>query len=564
MTNLFKIMKNNTLLKKCVVTFFLCLGTTMVFGQSNTFPLKNANWYIGDTWEPSGKARGLDFTGGNPAASINYKASQNPNYMDYMEDNYIASVSDGLGNLLFYTNGFRVWNGNHDEAARVYDYDKTEIIPIPGQEGKYYIMGSRQLKFGQEGALVYSIYDVDGNGGQGATIPGKENIEVAPYMTMRMTSFVNPHDGLPYLVAVGPDPTIAYHEQRLVFNTFYVYKIEDDNGPVLVSPSSSEPGVFEFDHFRANPASLEYGPNLTEEDRQSQIKISPSLTKLGMSHPDFDEGLFMLFDVDVTAGNVSISSQESLNLSNYDPNLRYLRPISIEFSSSEELAYLSYQWESEFPSITTIGYAVSQLNIPAALNPNGSTDPFTLLYLKVREVGAPDEHALSNPHQIQRGIDGRMYVAWGFPNLLHQNMGVIVSPNTVGAGAGFNPVGLFLNNSASGLFDTDDQRIPPLVGDIDNQIRAGEITNSRPETVRVSLQDVVIYPNPSQGVFEVVMPKSFNGTIEVLDVTGRVVYMVSVENQLRTRIDLQKEALGMYFINIISSQETIVKKVLKL
>ncbi len=581
-------MKNNTLLKKCVIAFILCLGTGMLMAQSNTFPLKNANWYIGDTWESAGKARGVDFTGGSPVVSIDYKASKDPNYMHYMDENYTASVSDGLGNLLFYTNGFRVWNGNHDQVARVFDYDKTEILPIPGQEGKYYIMGSRQLKVGQEGALVYSIYDVDANGGQGATIAGKENIEVAPYMTMRMTSFVNPHDGLPYLVVVGPNPTIAYHEQRLVFDTFYIYKIEDDNGPVLVSPSSPEPGVFEFDTFRANPASLEFGPNLTEEDRQSQIKISPSLTKLGMSHPDFDEGLFMLFDVQLSAGEVRISGQNSLNISNYDPNLTFLRPVAVEFSPSEDLAYLSYQWIAEFPAITTTGYALSQLNIPAAMS--GQSNAFTVLDLVVREVGAQDELAVSNPHQIQRGIDGLIYVAWGFPNQMpsRDNMGVVFNPDVAGSGAGFNRNGLFLNNGAFAGFNTRDQRIPPMVGDIDGQIRVGQTAshyferskgflgvtiNHFSDNLRerfefpaedIQIKDVVIYPNPSQGVFEVVMPKSFDGTIEVVDVTGRVVYIISVADQLRTRIDLQQEASGMYFMHIISSQETIVKKVLKL
>lgn len=569
LTYIFKIMKNNTLQKYVMLAFMLSLPITMAFAQSDTYPLKNSNWYIGDTWESNGGSRGVEFAGGTsfPTVSLDYQASKDPNYRHFMEENYTASVSDGLGNLLFYTNGFRVWNGNHDQVARVFDYDKTEILPIPGQEGKYYIMGSRQLKMGQEGALVYSIYDVDANGGQGATVSGKENIEVTPYMSMRMTSFVNPHDGLPYLIAVGPNPEIAYHEQRLVFDTFYVYKIEDDNGPVLVSPSSSEPGVFEYDRFRANPASLEFGPNLTEEDRQSQIKLSPSLTKLGMSHPDFDDGTFMLFDVQVTSGGVRISGQRDLQLTDFDANLIYVRPVAIEFSSSEELAYISYQWRSQFPNITTTGYAMSQFNITAALDPSNTTNPFTPLYLDVREVGAPDEDAVSNPHQIQRGIDGRIYVAYGFPNAIRSRMGVVFNPDTAGSGANFDPNALFLNNTTSSGYFVNDQRIPPMVGDIDGQIRSGNTvhsTNVDSEKISALSQDVVVYPNPSSGIFEVVMPSYFDGSIEVLDVTGRSVFTSTIKDQLRTRIDLEKEAAGMYFVHIISDKETIVKKFLKL
>jgi hypothetical protein len=326
-----------------------------------------------------------------------------------------------------------------------------------------------------------------------------------------------------------------------------------------VSPSSSEPGVFEFDHFRANSASLEFGPNLIEEDRQSQIKISPDLTKMAMSHPDFGDGLFMLFDVQVTAGGVHVIGQDDLRIRGYNPNISYLRPISVEFSPSSDLGYISYQWT--LPSSGTWGYSVYQLNLPEALDPNSQVNPLTLMHNEFDFIGSEN---YANPHQIQRGIDGRVYVAYGFPNNSNSRMGVIFNPDVPGSGANMIPDALPLNNFLSTGYIVDNHRIPPLVGDIDGQIRAGEITNNKSAVVGVSPQDVMIYPNPSQGVFEVVMPKSFNGTIEVLDVTGRMVYSMSVENQLRTRIDLQKETSGMYFMNIIASQETIVKKVLKL
>lgn len=57
-----------------------------------------------------------------------------------------SSISDRNGNLLFYTNGQTVWNRNHDImvngeglAADIDNIQSTLIVPVPGDDSRYYI-----------------------------------------------------------------------------------------------------------------------------------------------------------------------------------------------------------------------------------------------------------------------------------------------------------------------------------------------------------------------------------------------------------------------------------------
>ncbi len=87
-------MKKITLLTY-TLTAFLFLGLT----QKTNAQLQNANWYFGSEI-------GLSFSDGTQDPTILTNS-----LMDTGGGS--ASISDDLGNLLFYTNGINVWNNLH-------------------------------------------------------------------------------------------------------------------------------------------------------------------------------------------------------------------------------------------------------------------------------------------------------------------------------------------------------------------------------------------------------------------------------------------------------------------
>lgn len=77
-----------------------------------------------------------------------------------------------------------------------------------------------------------------------------------------------------------------------------------------------------------------------------------------------------------------------------------------------------------------------------------------------------------------------------------------------------------------------------------------------------SLQNVVIFPNPTNGIFTV-SQISTQSTIEVLDLTGRVISSVKTQNGVDTTIDLSTLATGTYHVVISNENAKVVKQVVR-
>ena len=173
-----------------------------VFGQDY---LRKEN-YI---WLNSGM--GIDF---NVTPPINHPSmSQVSGYRNSM-----ASVCDGSGNLLFYTDGNIVWDKNNNVMQNGWDinnngnltpntcfiepifglsshtFDGTVIIPMPGSSHKYYIfcspqifqkqsLGSGYVWVGQFlGKLFCTVVDMEGNNGLGVVDENFRGVTVANSM----------------------------------------------------------------------------------------------------------------------------------------------------------------------------------------------------------------------------------------------------------------------------------------------------------------------------------------------------------------------------------------------
>ena len=77
--------------------------------------------------------------------------------------------------------------------------------------------------------------------------------------------------------------------------------------------------------------------------------------------------------------------------------------------------------------------------------------------------------------------------------------------------------------------------------------------------------EVNIFPNPSSGIFnaEILFGHKQDVSIQVFDVTGRVVYDSRIKNVINKMvdIDLSNEPAGIYSAHFITSEKEWVKKI---
>jgi ELWxxDGT repeat protein len=77
-------------------------------------------------------------------------------------------------------------------------------------------------------------------------------------------------------------------------------------------------------------------------------------------------------------------------------------------------------------------------------------------------------------------------------------------------------------------------------------------------------ENLSVYPNPTKGIFNVVLPASVPGAqLEISDITGLPVYHQTMVNAINT-VDLTNHPSGVYILRMISNNQTITtKKVIK-
>ncbi|MBV9987309.1 MAG: gliding motility-associated C-terminal domain-containing protein [Chitinophagaceae bacterium] len=134
------------------------LRFTVLSCQLDSSLLYMSNWYFGEYCS-------VDFSSGTAVktlTALNKKTIHSESVngeMAYMGSS--ISLSDSLGNLLFYTNGVSIWNSNHVKitsgpifgpTSNIHWSSGLSCIPFPGHPGKYFIVGAAtHLDFGPEG-----------------------------------------------------------------------------------------------------------------------------------------------------------------------------------------------------------------------------------------------------------------------------------------------------------------------------------------------------------------------------------------------------------------------------
>jgi hypothetical protein len=82
------------------------------------------------------------------------------------------------------------------------------------------------------------------------------------------------------------------------------------------------------------------------------------------------------------------------------------------------------------------------------------------------------------------------------------------------------------------------------------------------QTSNLNLQNLLVYPNPSNGEFTVELKNGLNKTIEVTDLTGRVI-LSNTTSKDKVNVNISHLANGIYYVKVQSNNAVEVIKIMK-
>lgn len=462
-------------LKSGFVIFLVFLGTNSIAQQPTACdyvrPHEADNWTFGQNAL-------LDFFQNNPESKRLGTGSIELAYG-------CASISDTDGNLLFFTDGIKLYSSgyylmdNTDDLTGISSSQSSIFVPVPGNPDKYYLFTVQMYLpiVGYDKGVNYSIIEkIDGLW----KITTKNEFLFQPN-AQKITAVKKSNQKDFWVVIHGYD--------EIEGKKFIVYEITE-TGLNLTPVHETSIGYLQQDQ------------SFTDINNNSgYMKFSPDGSKIALAVPY--DGIVEVFDFNNESGDITgvISSQGTA---------LFESPYGIEFSPDNTKLYVSTSPTISQPSTSSI----FQFEIGANMFTN-----FTTLYV------APDKNFFCGAMQL--GVDGKIYISnYGTSNTSVSNLSVVENPNRVGLECNLVMNGLALisgTGSLTGLPNivTSFLDIPHLTA---TNLCATEITyfNLRNETnvgtpdwdfgdggTASGVQSQYIFDNP--GKFTVNVTETYNG-----------------------------------------------------
>lgn len=409
--------------------------------------IRNADiWYFGD------KA-GLDFTSGTATPIFNSQ-------MYAMEG--CSSISNQFGNLLFYSNGYAVWNRNHiimpngsGLLGGLASTQSVQIIPKPGSTSTYYIFTTAAE--GGTNGLQYSEVEMSLDGGFGDVVTTAKNIPLYTPVAEKLTAVMHENNCDVWLIAHGWNN-----------NQFLAYQIT--SAGINTTPIVSNEGTsFGF-----------AGGIQSQSVEAGQLKASPNGKKLAMAIRNASTSangkadLFEIYDFNAGIGEVSNAQTLASNNGAIGSGTFFL-PYGVEFSPDNSKVYVSNEYNYIF-----------QFNLDAGSLSN-------IINSKTNIIISSPAGQENNYYALQLATDAKIYVATGTNKL-----GVIEKPNALGTASNYNASGglSVINPDCGGTSNPDNELcrtrsnkgLPPFIPNNFNQLDfAYSCTVGNPTKINFSL-----------------------------------------------------------------------------
>jgi len=432
------------------------------------------NWFFGNR-------AGLNFSSGTPQVI----AESAINSIEAC-----ASISDSIGNLLFYSEASEVFNRDHKvmlngnlNADGNNATQGTGIVPMPGASDKYYVFSLR-FSGNFRCALDYAIVDMSKDFNRGEVI--EKDHFLRDGITEKLT-FVQQTD--------SPNIWIIVHEYN-----------SDEYSVFLLSAS----GISE---------ASTYATGITHEGRYGYLQPSPDGSMLAAAVKD--DGFIEVSRFDPVEGSISKSFKLEI------PDV----PYGVCFSPDNSKLYATagspnhlYQFDLRQKEPNLIQDSRVQITTTPFIDYPGS-------------IGA-----------LQLAPNGKIYLARYETN----SLAAINQPNLLGTDCAYieNAVSLGdIGRSEGGLPNIGnlflDQTPANIFGDTESDEPSDE---SDP---KYECEDLLVKPNPTNGS---IIVKSFGdeiSSIMVYDITGRLVIPKTAYNSFEARIDeMQHLASGTYVVRV--------------
>ncbi|ARV07893.1 hypothetical protein BTO04_14845 [Polaribacter sp. SA4-10] len=293
------------------------LPLLVLFFTINIFSQKEANfWYFGEN-------AGLDFSTNPPTALTNGQLNTTEG---------CSSFSSPSGELLFYSDGIKVFSKNHtlmtysdgslanNLQGNPSSTQSGMIIPKPGSTAIYYLftVGTDFVPNGINPNPGFNYYTIDmsKNNSLGEIIDGPVNLAKDP-----VTNTDNSSGWSEKVTAVKGNDCNVYWVLSFVNDTFYSYKITE-NGVDVSNVVTSK-------------------VNFTASDKRGYLQVSPNGKKIAFadynaSNSNNINGSLVLFDFDNISGKINQSSSQVLI-----PMFSGEAPYGVAFSQQSNKLYVS-------------------------------------------------------------------------------------------------------------------------------------------------------------------------------------------------------------------------------
>ncbi|MEY2829199.1 MAG: hypothetical protein RIQ33_1057 [Bacteroidota bacterium] len=477
----------------------------------------------GNYWK-LGRNAGITFNNGNGQVAVGDTCSQGLSYSS-------STVCDNRGNLLFYSEGKKVYNrldrimpnGNNfntGTAGNLYSYlpihNGLTFVPFVNDTNKYYLFYENLEFFETNGPdylpnrLQYLVIDKTLNVGLGDVVYKDSCIVCGADSLAKGNIFSIRHGN-------GKDWWLLarkYHS-----NLFYKILIDSSGVHKVDTQSIGKPhlGIGYF----SGIYSVSYQGN------KLAYLFAPLDTML-------KDGRLDVFDFDRCTGKLSnpihehmVLDGDSFDLASlcFSPNGRYLYATE---------GYIIYQMDMQAPNI--LASAIKIARSDNSLSPSPSVF-----------------------YQMKRGPDGKIYVSFYGGNYY---MSVINNPDNAGAACNFVYKQIYFGGMVGSKIYVADGALPNnpnyALGKIDCGVGMGE-------QLAVGSGQLAVYPNPCGEKLTVSGYQLLVNTIEVTDVLGRVLLRDEASNQQinnsstqQIQLDVSSLPQGIYFIKATDSNGNLM------
>lgn len=286
------------------------------------FSQKQGNiWYFGNH-------AGLDFNTITPTPLLN---GQTDFPLPNQWNEGSSSISDSSGNLLFYTNGMKIWNKQHfvmpngnNLMGHSSSTQSSIIVPQPGSQRYFYVFTTDAQENSFQNGLRYNVLDICLDNGLGDVISSEKNIELLDTVSEKLIC-IKHANAIDYWIITHKFNSDAFFSFRLTANGIVDTIISHTGtadavgvGQMVGSPNgqkivyaitTSQPsGNFFLIDFDAATGVVSNEQILSSGERVYGVSFSPDNSKLYCSA----NGIGEVYQYNLGAGNLAaiIASKE--------------------------------------------------------------------------------------------------------------------------------------------------------------------------------------------------------------------------------------------------------------